>query len=101
MAKQLTSVWESAKSNERLPVVLLSRLIDRPVAVRVKKGLPDSFSFRGQSHQILEIIDQWEESGAWWKGEPSYRIYRVQTADLGVFDLKRYKEEWRLYRIWD
>jgi hypothetical protein len=63
--------------------------------------MPLSFTFRGVEYRIAEIIDWWEETGAWWQGERTRRMFRVQTEKFGVFELEQDGDQWRLYRIWD
>lgn len=82
----------------------LSRIYDRPISCTADPdGRPLRFEFRGEPYIVVEILDTWIEVGQWWAGEPETRWFRVQTDDLGVFELytPTDKQAWHLYRVFD
>jgi len=79
------------------------RLLDRPILVTTRAGEPTSFRWRGQTYRIARVIDCWRYMGRWWVGEGEWRLWRVETADGGEFELLYdvKQQAWRLYRVYD
>lgn len=92
----------------------MSKRLDSPLKwVEEENGLPRAFRWQGRRIVVNEILDQWEEAGCWWQGEPARRVYRVQAASGAVFELHHQPPAlgarasdragtcWRLYRGYD
>jgi hypothetical protein len=88
----------------------MSRLVNRPITVTLKPRElfttsapqePATFTDGDYTHHITHIIDWWLESGAWWDDEPPRTVYRVLTADQGMYDIEFVGGQWFIYRVWD
>ncbi|MGI6552561.1 MAG: DUF6504 family protein [Bacillota bacterium] len=80
----------------------MGRILDRPLAVQEKEGIPASFRWNGRRYPVEKIIDAWKDTGCWWENEGSKIFYRVM-AQKGVFEIYRdlKKNAWFLYKIYD
>ncbi len=52
-----------------------------------KKGGPHMFIWRDRPHIITEVHEKWRETGHWWAGATERTLYRVQTADRGIYKI--------------
>ncbi len=71
--------------------------------VSLRDGQPHSFRWRTRTYRIKKIIDSWHERGEWWHGEEETWWWRVQTSDLGVFEIgwRPSDKTWWMGRKWD
>ncbi len=84
-------------------VACVARLVHRRVWVwTVDDGVPRAFRYRGPK-RACTVIERWCESGAWWTGEGEREVFRVLTADGGVYELARDRgtQTWWLERNYD
>lgn len=67
------------------------------------EGVPQGFHFRHQFHRVTHILDFWKDVGEWWREDEELWFWRVQTHDLGVYELALGLQEtrWYLYKIYD
>lgn len=81
----------------------MSKRLDIPLqAVDEHGGRPRAFRWQGRSIAVSEILEEWEEAGCWWQGEPVRRVFRVQTASGAIYELHHQSPAgWRLYRSYD
>jgi hypothetical protein len=79
----------------------MSRLVHRPIVVKLKDEEPYTFGDRGFTHVIAHIVDSWIEAGAWWVDEPSHHVYTVVTTNDFLYDIECVGAEWSIYRVWD
>ena len=80
----------------------MSKLINRPLWVKTKDGLPSQFSIGGRQIQIDSIADHWKEIGRWWEGDEEREFFRVETAGGGyILSLNIPTQRWFLYKILD
>lgn len=64
-------------------------LIGKPVPVEADdRGYPRRF-FWHRWYRVVEILDEWRETGAWWDGEEERVVVRVLTAEGALFELER------------
>ena len=79
----------------------MSRLVERPVKVVVKDGVPYMVVDRDVQRKVSVVIDSWDEVGKWWEDEPEHHVFRVVMVDGAVFDLDHSADEWMVYRVLD
>jgi hypothetical protein len=81
----------------------MARLIREPISVTLAADQPRAFMWRGGLYHITERLDDWRETGEWWRDELPKDFYRVKTACGGVFDLycEAQTHTWVLYRVSD
>lgn len=82
----------------------MSRLVDRPVHVRVgRQGDPLAFTYRRRTYRVTAVLDRWEEVGEWWEAPVERTVYRVLADGGGIFELERRRPEgrWYLYKAYD
>lgn len=65
--------------------------------------LPQRFTWRGQTHQVVEITRQWRIDMGWWR-ERVWRAYYKLNTDTGLLvviyqDLS--SGDWFLQRLYD
>lgn len=68
----------------------MSRLLDRPVPVRIgDDGRPLAFLWQGRWQPVEEVLEEWVYRTPWWDGTPAGErtFHRVRTAAGGLFDL--------------
>jgi hypothetical protein len=79
----------------------VSRLINRPVRVVERAGVPLRFRYHGE-HEVVDVVEEWRETGEWWRGEGERRVLRLRTRDGGFFELLFDRREgWILTRAYD
>ena len=88
------------------------RRYEEQVEVRATRE-PEQFMWRGRLFVVREVIDQWQERGAWWRdpGEASdeggpRQVWRVAASAgrhgvPGVYDLGAAGAAWTLLRAQD
>ncbi|HHT27250.1 MAG TPA: hypothetical protein GXZ82_08410 [Firmicutes bacterium] len=81
----------------------MARLIREPVNVTVAANCPCTFTWREHIYCITEQLDDWRETGEWWRGELPRDFYRVKTACGCVFELycEAQTQAWVLYKVDD
>lgn len=79
----------------------LSRLVNRPIQVIVRNGIPDIVVDADSSSRIIEVIDEWREMGNWIQGEPEHHVWRVVTDNNAIMDIEEVETKWSIYRILD
>ena len=81
----------------------MTKRIDSPLKqVEETNGAPRAFRWRGRRVMVDEVLEEWEETGCWWRGEPALRVYRVQAAGGAIYELHHQPPGgWRLYRGFD
>ena len=64
--------------------------------------IPLSFRWKNAWFRVESILDCWEDTGCWWKGEKEKTFYRV-SSEKQIFELYKEKDtsEWRLYGVYD
>lgn len=77
----------------------------RDCAIRVKttsSQVPLSFCWNNTWFPVENILDCWEDTGCWWKGEIEKTFFRVASRKQ-IFELYREKgsSKWRLYSVYD
>ena len=78
----------------------MRRLHETIVVHQSARGEPLAFTTRSGQHRVERIVDQWQESGRWWDGEPRKQFWRVDAG--GMFDLSCDEHQrWRLELAWD
>jgi len=75
----------------------------QPIDVVQEEGRPASFSWRGQTHRVAQITQQWRVDVDWWRGR-RWRTYYKLTTDTGLLvvlfqDLGTHV--WYLQRLYD
>lgn len=85
----------------RDPVEMLELRADR----RAQEA-PAVFRWRGRTYRVVEILGFWREDAGYWAGGglevPQRDLWRVETdAAVGVCELVRERDAWRLARVWD
>lgn len=81
----------------------MTRIINQRVRVHTDGGgRPVEFVFRGR-HRVARILESWKEADLWWHLPVERRVYRVQSAAGGIFELeyRRPAEQWYLYKAYD
>ncbi|WP_366924745.1 DUF6504 family protein [Metallumcola ferriviriculae] len=78
----------------------MSKLLDLPVIIE-DDHMPMVFFWRGHRYNIIEITDQWWDTGRWWQNEPEKFFIRAATSDNSVVELYQQKDKWMLYKIYD
>lgn len=80
----------------------MTRLVHRSIEVECgDDGGPRRFRDGSQVYSVVEVIDDWREMGAWWRGHGERSVWRVLTEDDYVFEIECRAGQWRLYRVWD
>ncbi|MCY0887561.1 MAG: hypothetical protein OWQ59_03795 [Alicyclobacillaceae bacterium] len=80
----------------------MSRIVTRSIAVTEwNRERPKSFWDGKEQHLVERIIDEWWEMGAWWEGEGTRRMIRIETSELQWMDIECVDGIWSIYRIWD
>ncbi|MCL6452199.1 MAG: hypothetical protein K6T78_01085 [Alicyclobacillus sp.] len=81
----------------------MTRLVRRAIRMceRTPSAGPWVFEDQGRRYQVVEVIDTWAESGAWWAGEADRRMWRVLASEGAVLDLEQSGDDWFVYRVWD
>ncbi len=82
----------------------MSRLVEQPIGPPVLSGQKTPYSFRwaGRTCRVDQVLDNWQDTGAWWEGEAEKTFWRVQIRGGGVFELwQDTAGQWAVYRIWD
>jgi hypothetical protein len=79
----------------------MSRLVHRPIVVKLKEEELYAFVDRDFTHVISRFIDSWMEACQWWADEPSHHLYTVVTTHNYCYDIERVGNEWFIYRVWD
>ena len=79
----------------------MSRLVERPVTVVAKDGVPCTVVDRGEQRRVSVVIDSWDEVGKWWENELEHHVFRVVMVDGAVLDLDHTGDTWMIYRVWD
>ena len=82
------------------------RMIDVPIEVKEDgAGRPREFSHRGRRWRVLRIVEDWLETGEWWKEElealPERRVYRLFTEEGLLCEIYSTGDRWFLYRTYD
>lgn len=83
--------------------IRVSRLLHRRIQVWAPgDGSPRAFWHRGP-RKACTVLERWCESGAWWAGAGELEVFRVLTADGGVYELARDQGAgtWWLERSYD
>ena len=72
-------------------------------SVELFKGQPHAFRCHGKRYLVNEVLETWRETGAWWSGEEETWWWRVQTSDLGIFEIgwRPADKTWWMGRKWD
>ncbi|MGB9868123.1 MAG: DUF6504 family protein [Bacillota bacterium] len=72
------------------------------VAKRFEGMIPESFSWKGKQYRIVRIVEEWCDTGEWWKGETEKKFYRVET-DWSMVEIfyDTGTKSWGIYRIYD
>ena len=78
----------------------MSRLVERPIKVVAKDGVPHIVVDRGEQRKVSVVIDSCEV-GKWWENEPEHHVFRVVMVDGAVLDLDHSGDEWMIYRVLD
>ncbi len=82
----------------------MTRVVDRPLDPPVldAQRRPLRFRWAGRSYLVAEVLDSWQDVGAWWEGEAEKTFWRVETAGGGIFELwQDARGQWGLWRVWD
>jgi len=81
----------------------MSKRLDQPVRMTAERaGRPARFLRGRRQIEVEEILDEWEEAGCWWQGEPARRVYLVRCAGGAIYELHHQPPGgWRLYRTYD
>jgi hypothetical protein len=66
----------------------MSRRYGDPIGVKVERGAPVAFTWRGR-HYTVTVIGIWRLTARWWNPATAAdrTYYRVQTPDWEVFEL--------------
>ncbi|HHV79915.1 MAG TPA: hypothetical protein GXX40_09970 [Firmicutes bacterium] len=61
-----------------------------------------AFSCGGRWYRVTRVLEEWFDTGEWWKGESEKRFYRVEAA-LSLFEVyyEPQSKTWRLYKVYD
>lgn len=64
--------------------------------------VPKAFFWAGKWHKVVRVLEEWRDTGEWWKGEGEKKFYRVET-HWGLFEIlyDTATSSWRLYRAYD
>lgn len=79
----------------------MSRLVHRPMVLKLKDDEPSALVDRDFTHVIAHIVDSWTEEGAWWVDEPSHHVFTVVTTNDSLYDIERVGADWFIYRVWN
>ncbi len=82
------------------------RMIDAPIEVSEDgAGRPREFYYRGRRRHVLRIVEDWLETGEWWKeglgALPERRVYRLFTEEGLLCEIYSAGGRWFLYRTYD
>lgn len=60
------------------------------------------FLWGGKWHRVVRVLEEWCDTGEWWKGESEKRFYRLES-DLSVFEVyyEPGSRAWRVYKVYD
>jgi len=65
-------------------------------------GRPAAFRRQGRWVRIVEVLDEWEETGRWWLGEEPRAVHRVLAAGGAAYELHHQPSSgWQLHRAFD
>lgn len=79
------------------------KLKNFPVKVKTNSArIPLLFSWNNIWFAVENILDCWEDTGCWWKGESEKTFFRVASGKQ-IFEIYNEKDtsEWHLYGIYD
>ena len=64
---------------------------------------PCQLQHKGQSWQVADILECWQDTGCWWAGESEKSFYRLVFEDQSVREIFYDREEksWYLYKTYD
>lgn len=82
----------------------MTRIVNQPIPCPAlgTDRTPHRFRWAGSSHRVVAILDNWQDVGAWWEGEPEKSFWRVETEGGGIFELWQDRTgQWAVYRVWD
>jgi hypothetical protein len=82
---------------------VVARIVNRPISVTLKGGIPTEFLCASERHVVEEVLDTWLEQGRWWEQEHETQTWRVHTARGGVFEIMQdlVTQKWVLYKAYD
>lgn len=79
------------------------KLKDCPIKVKTNSfRIPLSFCWKRTWFPVEAILECWEDTGCWWKGEIEKTFFRVASGKQ-IFELYNEKDSahWHLYGIFD
>ena len=82
----------------------MSKIVDQPVLVVTdKKSIPSRFFWYKRWLNVLNILEQWKDTGRWWDGESEKIFYRLQVKEGGIYEIFSdiALNQWRLYKVYD
>lgn len=82
----------------------MSKIINQPVLVVTDRGAkPSRFFWYKRWHNVMDVLEQWKDTGRWWDGEDEKVFFRLQVSEGGVYELfsDMAKNQWRLYKVYD
>jgi hypothetical protein len=92
----------------------LSRIVNAPIDVTLGPDgtgrlRPVSFIYRGERHQVTDVLDVWKMFDRPWWDDPQavggaaaeVTYWRIQTSRGGVFEIVQDGQRWKMYKIYD
>jgi nucleotidyltransferase/DNA polymerase involved in DNA repair len=77
---------------------------DTTIEVRTdRRGLPATFTLRGRTYRIVEMLDRWRIDSGWWDERKARDFFKVLASDGSVWTLSRdlLRRGWRIERLYD
>lgn len=64
---------------------------------------PERFYWNQKWLRVISIVDEWCETGEWWRGEGERHVFTVLTDNHGLYELccDGHGDAWRLTKIFD
>ncbi len=79
----------------------MTKLYFEPIKVECDEGdRPRLFFWRSHAHRV-SVLKRWIVCVDWWRQEVSRQYYRVESDDLGMYEIYRERDRWFLERLYD
>ncbi len=82
----------------------MGKLVNKPINVEYDQDTgPLSLVHEGSSFPIIQVVESWTDTGAWWEGETEKIFFRLQLKDHGLCEIycENGYEKWVLYKVYD
>ena len=66
-------------------------------------GLPDRFTWDGQTYRVAQITNEWEVNQLWWSGHIHRNYYKLTTQNgfLAIIYMDLLTDRWYLQRLFN